>query len=90
MYIYTILLYYIYCIGGCENCEIMIKFMEITISVFTDIGNPFSLTQCDQADDHHCSPVICLFASNLYHSYLPPAISLSTNRAETRWETPAL
>ena len=44
---------------------------KITISVFTDIENPFSMTQCDQPDDHHCNLVICLFASNLSNSYLP-------------------
>ena len=44
---------------------------KITISVFTDIENPFSMTQCDQPDDHHCNLVIYLFASNLYNSYLP-------------------
>ena len=63
-------------IGGCENCEILIKFMDkITISVFTDIGNPFSLTQCDQPDDPECSPVISLFASHLNNSYLLAKIS---------------
>ena len=44
---------------------------KITISVFTDIENPFSMTQCDQPDDHQCNLVIYLFASNLYNSYLP-------------------
>ena len=77
-------------LGGCENCEIMIKFMDkITISVFTDIGNPFSMTQCDQADDDQCNLVIVLFAPYLYNSYLLATISFSPSRGEARWGTPA-
>ena len=65
---------------------------KITISVFTDIENPFSMTQCDQPDDHHCNLVIsqCLPLISPVLIY-PTAISLSTNRAEAAgWETPTL
>ena len=65
---------------------------KITISVFTDIENPFSMTQCDQPDDDHCNLVIRLFASLISPVLISPtAISLSTNRAEEAgWETPTL